>query len=111
LWSVARYDLGLSSEEFFSLTPRQLDALIRRHERASKEREFLFAQLTQSVVNFSPVHPKEPAKLQAFMPSEWVKPTAAVLADPTEDERRLIANQMRGIMHTLMKRNEERKQA
>jgi hypothetical protein len=30
LWSIARYDLGLTNEEFLELTPRQMDALIKR---------------------------------------------------------------------------------
>lgn len=73
LWSHARIDLGLSSEEFFEMTPRQLDALTHRHLRQMEEREFLFAQLTSCVVNFSMVHPEKPSQAKDFMPSEMRK--------------------------------------
>jgi hypothetical protein len=74
LWSHVRIDLGLTDEEFYDLTPRQIDALSKRFrdratERAS-EQEFLFAQLTTYVVNFSHWPPKEPASPKDFMPSE-----------------------------------------
>jgi hypothetical protein len=40
LWSVARYDLWLSEDEFLDLTPYALDLLIERH-RAEKLDEWL----------------------------------------------------------------------
>jgi hypothetical protein len=73
LWSVARYDLGLSKEEFYQLNPRQLDALIKRKEQEDADKQFLFAQLTSAVINFSMCHPTEPTKPADFMPSEWLK--------------------------------------
>jgi hypothetical protein len=74
MWSVARYDLGLTSEDFYALTPRQFDALVKRRERDAQEQEFLTAQLTAAVVNFSMCHPKEPVSPRDFMPSEFGKP-------------------------------------
>jgi hypothetical protein len=88
------------------LTPRQLDALVKRHERATQEREFLFAQMTSCIVNFSMVRPQEPVSAADFMPSEWAKKRKKSMSDePTETERQMIANQMRGVMEALMKRN------
>lgn len=34
LWAVARYDLGISEQEFWALTPRQFNLLVERHEEA-----------------------------------------------------------------------------
>ena len=73
LWSHARIDLGLTDEEFYDLTPRQIDALSKRFRERTVEQEFLFAQLTTYVVNFSRWPPKEPAGPKDFMPSEMRK--------------------------------------
>lgn len=74
MWAVAIYDLKLSPVQFFALTPRQFDALLKRKERETQDTEYLFAQLTAYTVNFSMCHPKEPVAPKDFMPSEWAKP-------------------------------------
>lgn len=96
---MARHDLGLSTEEFFSLQPRQLDALIRRHERAKQETEFLFAQLGSLVANFSMAHPKKPIEPRDLMPSQWKQ---ARKAQPIN--RKLVVAQIQGMMEGLMRR-------
>jgi len=73
MWSVARYDLGLTDDEFYGLTPRQYDALLKRKEYQTWQQEFLFAQLTAFSVNFSLCHPMEPVCIGDFMPSEFAK--------------------------------------
>lgn len=102
LWSLALYDLRLSTDDFYALTIGQLDALIRRHERSTREREFLFGQLASVYVNFSMAHPKEPVHARDFMPSEW-----AEQAVTTQPKRRLnrqkIADGIRASMEMLMK--------
>jgi hypothetical protein len=50
-WSQAVYDLRLSEEAFFDLTPAQFSALMRRHKSAHQTNEFLFAQLTSVIAN------------------------------------------------------------
>lgn len=102
-WAVARYDLGLTSEEFFECTPRQLDALIQRHERSRQDQEFLFAQLTACVVNFSRAHPKEPIAPKDLMPSEWAKKAARTPKRKPID-RNLVVAQIKGMMDGLMRR-------
>jgi hypothetical protein len=77
MWAVAVYDLRLTSDAFFALTPRQYDALLKRKEHETRTTEFLFAQLTACGINFSPCHPKEPTSPADFMPSEWVKKQAS----------------------------------
>lgn len=65
--------MRLSDREFYALTPRQLNALIERKEAKEISGEFLLAQLTAHLVNFSQRAPKTPAKPEDFMPSEWRK--------------------------------------
>jgi hypothetical protein len=101
---VARYDLRLSSDEFYALTPRQLDGLAKRHQRATEEREFLFAQLASCVVNFSMCHPKDPVKASDFMPSEWVKKVQPVKRKRMRDPQ-VIAEEIRNTMNAIMNRN------
>lgn len=62
-------ELGLSDAEFYALTPRQLNALILRKEIAEQRPEFMLAQLTACVVNFSQARPKRPSQPRDFMPS------------------------------------------
>jgi len=69
MWSVARYDLGLTSEEFFRLTPRQFDALVKRKEYETQRDEFMLAQIAGYTINFSMCHPKEPVDPFDLMPS------------------------------------------
>jgi hypothetical protein len=73
LWAQARYDLGLTEEEFWRMTPRQLSALLKRHKREHERQEFLFAQVVSNTVNFSMCRPKQPVTPKQFMPSQWRK--------------------------------------
>jgi hypothetical protein len=72
-WALARYDLRLSDDEFWDMTPRQLDALLNRHQLATASREFLFAQVTSWVANTGFRSVAKPTKATDFMPSEWAK--------------------------------------
>lgn len=100
---MARFDLRLSSDEFFALTPRQLDALIQRHERQTQGREFLFAQLCSCIVNFSMTAPEKRVKPADFMPSQWAHQAAK---KPKRRTRKEIAAECRDVMQMLMKRNQ-----
>jgi hypothetical protein len=102
LWSVARYDLRLSSAEFYRLTPRQLDALIKRQEHGIRHSEFMLAQLTACVANFSMSHPKKPVDAKDFMPSEWAK-VAEKEPKAKKRSRHAIAGEIRATMDAWMK--------
>lgn len=103
LWSVARYDLRLSDRQFYALTPRQLDALLKRRERETAEREFLFGQLASCVVNFGFCQPKEPAKPSDFMPSQrHARPRAARKRRSAAAGRQQIADGLREVMRAVM---------
>ena len=65
--------LGLTSEQFFRLTPRQLRVLADKDwefiERQREHAELLAGIITAGVVNYSFCHPKQPVKPADFMPS------------------------------------------
>jgi hypothetical protein len=67
------YDLRLTSDEFYAMTPRHFDALMDRYERGREDNELLFGQMTAAIINYSMCHPKEPVKSVDFMPSHWAK--------------------------------------
>lgn len=93
-------DLGLTTEEFYLLTPRQLDALTRRHAEQVRSNEFLFGQLTSAVVNFSMCHPEKPSEIRDFMPSEMRK----AVVKPKRRARKVIAAEVRGFFDLMMKK-------
>lgn len=68
MWSAARIDLGLSSEEFWGLCPRQLLALLKRQKLQLHRAEFGPAMITATLVNLVQ-RPKKPASPMDFMPS------------------------------------------
>jgi hypothetical protein len=89
-YSIARYDLGLSAEEFFDLTPRQFDALLKRHRYRVESTEFLFAQLTSWIANTGFRSTEKPTADFDFMPSQWMKKAkkkAASASDPKKPVR------------------------
>jgi hypothetical protein len=69
-WSVARFDLGLTEDEFFSLTERQLHALIARFKAKNEKAELLFGIQTAVLANHSFSPPKKAYQAFDFMPSK-----------------------------------------
>jgi hypothetical protein len=64
---------------------KQLDALMRAHRRATRDREYLFGQLTATVVNFSLCHPEDKLVTpEEYMPSERRKRYQEELAADAE---------------------------
>jgi len=72
-WAVARYDLKLSADEFFDLTPRQFDALVKRRRSSLEASEFMTAQLISALYNTGFKTPEKPTSPLDFMPSQWAK--------------------------------------
>jgi hypothetical protein len=62
--------LRLTDEEFYSLTPRQFDALCKRHRMASELTEFFFAQVASTVMNTGFRSTEKPTSPADFMPSQ-----------------------------------------
>jgi hypothetical protein len=82
-------------------------AMLRRKERADQETEFLFAQLTSVVANYSMAAPKTAISPAVFMPSEMLKKIEAKRRGPTKQERRAMDAQVRALFTALQKRQEE----
>lgn len=97
LWSHARFDLRLSTAEFYSITSRQLDALTRRQQQRAEESEFLLAQIIASVINSRPWQ-KEGVAPSEFMPSEIRKKWSA---KPKTIDRKLVIQETRKFMAEL----------
>lgn len=97
-WSTAVIRLGLTTEQFLRLTPRQLRVLAdkdwERIEQQREHAELLAGMITANTVNYSFCRPKEPKKIADFMPSKWVK--------STESERQSVANSIRKFFNRKM---------
>jgi hypothetical protein len=103
-WSVSRFDLGLSQEEFFLMQPRQLHALMKRWELSEENREFMPAQIASAVVNYSMGAPTEPVKADDFMPSRQKrKVDKRERVRLRKVDRELAATQIRGVMAGMMR--------
>ena len=73
MWSTAVYDLALTPEYFYSITPRMYRQLMESRKAAIWRQEYMLGQLTACVVNFGFRRPKKALEPEAFMPSEWGK--------------------------------------
>ena len=76
------------------MTPRQLDALLTRHQLATASNEFLFAQITSWVANTGFRSVEKAVKPTDFMPSEWAK---ARQATPIVKRKRLTNKRQKEI--------------
>ncbi len=101
--STARIDLGLSTGEFYALTGRQLDALMRRRLRRVEDGGFMLAQLTAYVINFSMCRPEKPVAIKDFMPSQWAKQQRARPKKQKRRSRAIIAQELRSFMAHFMR--------
>lgn len=70
---MAIYDLKLTTDMFYDLTPRQLDALVKRRRVEIESRELLFGQLTSWIANTGFRTVEKPTTAIDFMPSHWAK--------------------------------------
>jgi hypothetical protein len=95
-WSIACYDLGLSADQFYAISPRQLDALLKRHRYRSESNEFMFAQLTSWVANSGFRSTEKPTTAHDFMPSVWRKKAKQKAPDPKKPVR--MTKQKRHLM-------------
>jgi hypothetical protein len=106
LWATARYDLRLSDAEFYALTPREFDALVKRDKRHTEHEEYMFAQLTAVVMNTGFRSREEPAQPKDYMPSQWRKTPASKSSEALTDDRRAeIANRLDRMFGALVTRN------
>jgi hypothetical protein len=104
-WSCARYNLHLTNDEFYRLTPRQFDSLLKRHREQIEHEELLAGIIASVVVNFSLGAPKTGTKPADFMPSQWrtnvQKPRNERM---TKKKRQRVANSLRAYFEARMAR-------
>jgi hypothetical protein len=103
LWATARYDLHLSDAEFYALTPREFDALVKRHKRRREHDEFMLAQLTAVVMNTGFRSREEPAQTRDYMPSQWRRkntPVASPAQPVTQQSRAAVVQTLRTLFIT-----------
>jgi hypothetical protein len=55
------------------MTPRQLDALLKRHKSQTQSTELLFAQIVSAVFNTGFRATEKPVSILDCMPSQWGK--------------------------------------
>jgi hypothetical protein len=81
LWAIAKYDLGLSYEEFADLTPAMFSALCARRNMKSKHDRFAAGMVAAAVYNVHRANADAPV-LTAF---DFVRE-----CKPEEEERKAI---------------------
>jgi len=68
LWAAARYDLGLSPDEFWALTPAQFRALYDRHILALEEADVRAALICTVMANIHRGKNRKPFRVEDFVP-------------------------------------------
>lgn len=66
-WSMARFDLHLTADEWLDMTPRQLHALKERQLAQWRREELLVGIVASTTANFSMSHPRSPIRADSFM--------------------------------------------
>ncbi len=69
LWAAAIYELHLTAEAFYSLTPSQFALLVEAHRKHLEHDEMIQAYTTAAIINYSMGAPESPAQPLLFMPS------------------------------------------
>ena len=83
MWSIGVYDYGLSTEEFWKLTPSQYHALGKRFDAGRKAADLGFGIVASVIANTNrnPDKQKKPFSPEDFMPKYEIpkKPSAKSL--------------------------------
>lgn len=70
MWSIARFDLGLTDKEFGKLTLKKFEALLDRKMEADKRERLNFGIVAAMIYNCAPFadEKREPMKATDFVP-------------------------------------------
>ncbi len=68
MWSVGVYDFGLTSEQFWELTPAQFSILSQRYDQENQRCDFRAALIASVIANTSRSKEDPPFTPQMFMP-------------------------------------------
>jgi hypothetical protein len=74
LWAIGVYDFGLSSEQFWDLTPPQFAALSDRHDDRNQRDEFYSANVASIIAN---CHRDEKSRPKPYTPKDFMPSYAA----------------------------------
>ena len=70
MWSVGRIDLGLTDEEFWSLTLVEFNALLKRKQTMDERGDFHAALICCVLANINRDPKHKPIEIDAFMPKK-----------------------------------------
>jgi hypothetical protein len=103
-WSSARILLGLSSAEFYRLTPRQYSVLMDRYREQAEHHELLAGILASTIANYSGKTLESGVVKEArdFMPSQAGK--SKVHRDDRPEE---VASGVRTLFGVLMEKQQQ----
>lgn len=73
LWSIGRYDLRLSDDEFWGLTLKEFNLLMKRHKEQRSAEMFNSALICATIANVNRTKGKAYTPMD-FMPKEEEKP-------------------------------------
>ena len=98
-WSLARFYLHLSDDEFFRLTPRQLSLLVNRHKEQVEYQEYLAGLVAATIANYAGRMRKQ--GMSAAIPADFMfsrREPEKVKRLP----RRVVANNIRAFLEARM---------
>lgn len=97
MWAIAVHDLGLSSEQFFSLTLPRFNALVERYELQQQREDFRAAQICTVAANI--MGKKQDGT--AFQPGDFFP---SLKEAKTEEAREMSGEQILSMLETLYPR-------
>lgn len=77
IWSVARYDLGMSDDEFWRMTPREFGAVVKRRVFDIERQDYRAALICATLVNINRKKGSRPVRPEAFLGKKKNADTAA----------------------------------
>lgn len=67
IWSVGRYDLGLAERDFWHLTLREFDALLKRRNANGENETYRAAFIVSAIYNVNRGKGQDPVRPEDFM--------------------------------------------
>ena len=102
MWTEAIYDLRLTEEQFYALTPRQFVWLRERHKQEREYQELLMAIPVSTLANHSMAAPKKAYKPYDFMPCKIAERAKKEAEKPKKRwTRKGTAEQLKTLRNTM----------
>ena len=101
-WSIARYDLGFSDDDFWDMTHRMFDALLKRQLVGIEITDRQSAQLTWWVANTGTRTPKKETTYEDFLvmprPGKSPRTVETKQIRMSKKKRQQLANDLRSVL-------------